>query len=73
MKPKKNRRPGTADSDLHLVPKTQQTSDDVANAWGTGSSAIYNSYQHSLKSLQDILAWVCVAIFLCDLEKKLSI
>jgi hypothetical protein len=62
QKIKKNSRPGTADSDLLLVPKTQETTtaDDAVNY-----SNIYNSYQYSLNSLQDILAWVrTVAIFI---------
>jgi len=41
---------------VHLVPKTLQTSDDVPDAWVTGHSPIYTSYQHSLNSLHDILA-----------------
>ena len=63
LKLKKNSRPGTADSDMHLVPKVQDTSDDIVKTWGTGHSNIYKSYQFSLNSLQDILAWVRVAIF----------
>ena len=65
QKPKKHSRPGTADSDMHLVPKIPEISEDFTNPWATTShSNIYNSYQYSLNSLQDILAWVR---FFCDL------
>ena len=63
QKSKKNGRPGTADSDTHLVPKAQETSDEIVNPWGISHSSIYNSYQYSLNSLQDILVSVRVAIF----------
>jgi hypothetical protein len=49
---------------MHLVPKAQETSHDVANVWEINHSTIYNSYQHSLNSLQDILTRVRVAIYL---------
>jgi len=68
QKSKKNSRPGTADSDMHLVPKVQEIPDDVGNSWYTSHSNIYNSYQYSLNSLQDILAWVRWQFFLCDLS-----
>ena len=58
QKSKKNGRPDTPDSDLHLVPKTQETSDDFTSGWVTSHSNIYNSYQYSLTSLQNILTWV---------------
>jgi hypothetical protein len=54
----KHNRSGTPDSAMHLLPRDQGTSDDVVNASRTEHSAIYNSYQHSLNSLHDILAWV---------------
>jgi len=57
QKLKKSSRPGTADSDMQLVPKVQEPSAvEFVNPWGTGHSNIYNSYQYSLNSLQDILA-----------------
>jgi len=54
-KPKKNGRPGTSESNIQLLPQEHQSSDDLLNTSESKHSVIYNHYQHSLRSLHDIL------------------
>jgi hypothetical protein len=57
IKPKKNNRPGTAESSKQLLPKGSGSLgfDEPAASPDTRHSIIYNHYQHSLNSLNVIL------------------